>query len=103
MWQILKKTIRSKIINYRKQRRQRNYKRKSDMNWTKKRVLIREHNELNKETKQKERKQKSENILDEDTDLGIVFELATVNKNYVNGLNLHEIRNENLLDYEGDF
>ena len=31
------------------------------------------------------------------------FELATTNKNYVNGLSLHEAKSEILLDYTGDF
>ena len=39
----------------------------------------------------------------EDIDLGRFFELATSNKIYVNNLNLHEIKNENLQDYTGDF
>ena len=39
----------------------------------------------------------------EDVDIGRFFELATTNKRYVNGLNLHEIRNETLEDYTDDF
>ena len=39
----------------------------------------------------------------EDFDLGRLFELATTNEIYVNGLILHEIKNEIILDYEGDF
>ena len=38
----------------------------------------------------------------EDINLGRFFELAT-NKIYVNGLNLHEIKNEILLHCKGDF
>ena len=56
----------------------------------KRRILIREQNESNKEIKQNERKQKRENVLEEDIDLGRFFELATTNRKYVNGLNLHE-------------
>ena len=39
----------------------------------------------------------------DDIDLGRFFELATSNKIYVNNLNLHEIKNEILQDYTGDF
>ena len=46
--------------------------------------------------------QKRENIL-EDSDIGRYFELATTDRKYVNGLNLHEIKIEILEDYTGDF
>ena len=46
---------------------------------------------------------KRENLVEKDIDLGRFFELATSNKIYVNGLNLHEIKNENLRDYTGNF
>ena len=39
----------------------------------------------------------------EDFDFGRFFELATTNKKYVNGLNLHESKIEISLDYTGDF
>ena len=39
----------------------------------------------------------------EDIDIGRFFELATIDRKYVNGLNLHEIKNEILEDYAGDF
>ena len=39
----------------------------------------------------------------EDIDLGRFFDLATSNKIYVNSLKLHEIKNEILQDYTGDF
>ena len=39
----------------------------------------------------------------EDIDIGRFFELATTDRKYVNGLNLHEIKNEILEDYTGDF
>ena len=39
----------------------------------------------------------------EDIDIGRFLELATTNKRYVNGLNLHEIKNKFLEDYTGDF
>ena len=42
-------------------------------------------------------------MVEEDIDLGRFFELATSNKRYVNNLNLHEIKNEILQDYTGDF
>ena len=38
-----------------------------------------------------------------DIDLSIFFELATSAKIDVNSLNLHEIKNESLQDYKGDF
>ena len=75
-------------------------KKKHELN--KRRKLIRIQNESNKETKQNERRQKRENIV-EDVDLGRFFELATNDRKYVNGLNLHEIKNEFLEDYTGDF
>ena len=39
----------------------------------------------------------------EDINFGSFFELATTNKRYINGLYLHEIKNEVLEDYTGDF
>ena len=39
----------------------------------------------------------------EDIDIGRFFELATTDRKYVNGLNLHEIKNEILEEYAGDF
>ena len=39
----------------------------------------------------------------EDIDVGRFFELATTNRKHVNGLFLHEIKNEILEDYRGDF
>ena len=39
----------------------------------------------------------------DDIDLGRFFDLATSNKIYVNNLILHEIQNETLQDYTGDF
>ena len=48
--------------------------------------------------KQNERRQKRQNLIDEDIDLGRFFEPATSNKIYVNNLNLHEIKNEILQD-----
>ena len=65
--------------------------------------LIRRLNESNKELKQNERRQRRENLVEEDTDLGRFFELATGNRIYVNNLNLNEIKNEILQGYTGDF
>ena len=76
---------------------------KTQLQKTKKKNLTREQNESNKETKQNERRQKRENIAEEDIDLGRFFELATSNKIYVNNLNLHEIKDEILQDYNNDF
>ena len=67
-----------------------------------KRKLIRRINESNREVKQEERKQRRENMV-EDIDTGRFFELATTDREYVNGLNLHEVKNEILEDYRGDF
>ena len=39
----------------------------------------------------------------EDINIGRFFELATTDRQYVNGLNLHEIKNDILEDYTGDF
>ena len=47
--------------------------------------------------KQNERKQKRENIK-EDIDLKRLFEIASFDKIFVNGLNLHESKNEIFLD-----
>ena len=63
----------------------------------------RKQNESNKEKKRIERRQKSENVVEEDIDVGRFFELATSNKIYVNNLNLHEIKDEILQDYTSDF
>ena len=68
----------------------------------KKRKLIRKQTESNKERKQNERRRKRENMV-EDFDLGRFFKLATSSKKYYNNLNLHEIKNETLQDYTGDF
>ena len=69
----------------------------------KRRDSIRNQNESNKEIKQNERKQKGENIIDEDFDSGRFFKLVTTNKKYVNGLNLLEIKNAIVLDHKCDF
>ena len=55
-----------------------------------------------KKKKQNERKQKRKNIV-EVINFGSFFELAKINKRYVNGLNLHEIKDELLEDYKSDF
>ena len=53
--------------------------------------------------KRSERLQKKENMVKEDIDIGRFFELATSDRKYVRGLNLHEIKNEFLEEYTGDF
>ena len=68
----------------------------------KKRKLIRKQNESNKKMKQNERRQKGEKII-EDIDLDRFSELATTNKSYVNGLKLHENKNDILEDDRGGF
>ena len=67
-----------------------------------KRKLIRRKNESNREIKQDERIQRRENII-EDIDIGRFSELATTGRKYVNGLKLHEIKNEILEEYTADF
>ena len=52
--------------------------------------------------KQNERRQKRENMV-EDINIGRFFELATTDREYVNALNLHEIKIEILEDYTDDF
>ena len=42
-------------------------------------------------------------MLDDDIDLGRFSQLTTTDKKYVNGLNLHENKNEILQDYRSDF
>ena len=76
---------------------------KTQLQKTKKKKLTREQNESNREIKRNERRQKRENLEEEDIDLGRFLELATSNKIYVNNLNLHEIKDEILQDYTGDF
>ena len=68
-----------------------------------KKKLIKRQNESKRIRKQNERRQKRENLVEEDIDLGRFFELATSNKIYVNNLNLHEIKSEILQDYNNDF
>ena len=46
---------------------------------------------------------KKEKRIDDDIALGKFFEIKSSDKNYVTGLNRHEIRSKNLLDYTGDF
>ena len=65
--------------------------------------MTRKQNESNREIKRNERRQKRENLVEEDIDLGRFCELATTDKIDVNSLNLHEIQNEVLGDYRGDF
>ena len=75
---------------------------KKEYELNKRRKLIRRQNESNKETKQNERRRKGENMV-EDINVGRFFELATTGRQYVNALYLHEIKNEILEDYTGDF
>ena len=103
------KKIRKREEDYKKYNRQlqktkklTKLQKKKEYELNKRRKLIRIQNESNKETKQNERRQKRENIV-EDIDIGRYFELATTDRKYVNGLNLHEIKIEFLEDYTGDF
>ena len=65
--------------------------------------MIRRQTESNKERKQNERRQKRENLVGEDIDLGRFFELAISKETYVNKLNLQEKKDEILQDYTGNF
>ena len=103
------KNIRKNKENYndynrqlQKTKRPTKLQKKKEYELNKRRKLIRRQNESNREKKQNERRQKRENIVD-DIDLGRFFELATSNNIYVKNLNLHEIKNEILHDYTGDF
>ena len=105
-----KKQIRRSKENYKKHNHQlqktkktTKLQKKKQYELNKRRGLIRKQNESNRNVKQDERKQKRENIKDEDIDIGKFFELATSDRIYVNGLNLHQIKSEILLDYTGDF
>ena len=75
---------------------------KNQFELNKRKTLIRKQTESNKELKEKERRQKRENMV-EDVEIGKFFELATSNKILVNNLNWHENKNEILQDYTGDF
>ena len=75
---------------------------KKEYELNKRRKLITRQNESNREKKQNERRQKTENMV-EDINIGRFFELATTDREYVNGLNLHEIKNDILEDYTVDF
>ena len=98
----LKKTMTIIIVSYKKTKKSTKLQKKKEYELNKRRKLIRRQNESNKETKQNERRQKGENIVEE-IDIGRFYELATTDRQYVNGLNLHEIKNEILEDYIGDF
>ena len=72
-------------------------KKKKQYELNRRRFLIRKQNESNREMKQDERIQRRKNMI-EDIDVGRFFELATTDRKYVNGLNLHENKNEFLED-----
>ena len=65
--------------------------------------MIGKQTEANKEIKQNEWKLKREKLIDADIDLDWFSEFASSDKIYVPGLNLHEIKNENLTDHKGNF
>ena len=68
-----------------------------------KRGFVRKRNEASRELKHYERNQNRENETVEDNNLGRFLELAIADEIYVNGLILHEIKNDILIDYTGDF
>ena len=90
----MKKTIKSIIINYKIPTRTTKLQKKKEYELNERRKLIRKQNESNKEVIENGRKRKKGNLIDESSDIGGLFELATTNKRYVNGLNLHEIKKE---------
>ena len=98
----MKKIIKNIIGSYKKTKKPTKLQKKKEFELNKRRKLIRIQNESNKETKQNERRQKRENMV-EDINIDRFFELATTDREYVNGLNLHEIKKEILEDYTGDF
>ena len=75
--------MKSIIINYKKQKQITKFQKKKEYELNKRRKLITRQTESNKEIKGNGRKQKRENVADEDIDLGRNFELATSNKLYV--------------------
>ena len=75
---------------------------KTQLQKTKKKTKLIRINESNRVIKRNDRRQRRENMV-EDIDIGRFFELATSDSIYVNNLNLHEIKNEVLEDYTGDF
>ena len=97
----MKKTIKTITICYKKPNDNKNTNKTNQIN--QKQKFNRKQNESNKEIKQYEIKQERENIKDDDNDLGRSFELTTSNKIHVNGLNLHEMKNESLVECKGDF
>ena len=75
---------------------------KKEYELNKRRKMIRRQNESNREKNKMKEDKKRENMV-EDINIGRFFELATTDREYVNGLNLHEIKNDILEDYTGDF
>ena len=96
-------TNKTRLAEKQKTKKATELQKKKQYEINKRRTLIRKQNESNKELKHNERRQKRKNLIDEDIDLCKFFELATRYKIYVNSLNLHEIQNEILQDYTGDF
>ena len=76
---------------------------KNQYDLNKRRALIRKQSESNKEIKQNERRQKRENLVEDDINLCYFFESATANKKYVDRINKHETKNEFLFVYTIDF
>ena len=88
-WKKLKKTIKNTNINLINQKDNRNTA-ENQYESNKRKVLFRKENETKKETKQIERKQNREKLIEEDIDLSRFFELTSSGKIYVTRLNLHE-------------
>ena len=78
---------------------------KKEYELKKKRALIRQQTEADRERKRAERVKRRDNVIqEEDVDLGQFIERATTeNRIFVNGENLHYIRDVILADYNGDF
>ena len=100
---LAEKRYRDNDYNHQLQKTKKTTKLQKRYELIKKGKLIRKQTEENKEIKQNERRQKRQKLKDEDVNLGRFFELATSNKIYDNNLNLHEIKNEILQGYTGDF
>ena len=96
-------TNKTRVAKNQKTKKPTKIQKKKQYELNKRRTLIRKQNESNREIKQNERRQKRQNLVDENIDLGRFFKLATSNKIYVNSLNLHEFKNEILQDCTGDF
>ena len=96
-------TNKTRLAEKQKTKKETKLQKKKQYELNNRRVLIRKQNESSREIKQSEKRQKKENLVEEDIDLGRFFDLATSNKIYVNNLSLHENKNQILQEYTCDF